>query len=64
MSGIAGVLSSNNQDLIEKMLQKIHGGSTKIDCRTLLKPHPWIEIIGPVLIEEGLKVLEGYQFGK
>ena len=48
----------------QKMLQKIHSGSTKIECRTLLKPHPWIEIIGPVLIEEGLKVLEGYQFGK
>jgi tRNA(Arg) A34 adenosine deaminase TadA len=48
----------------QKMLQEIHGGSTKTDCRTLLKPHPWIEIIGPVLIEEGLKVLEGYQFGK
>ena len=48
----------------QKMLQKISGGSTKTNCRTLLKPHPWIEIIGPLLIEEGLKVLEGYQFGK
>jgi tRNA(Arg) A34 adenosine deaminase TadA len=48
----------------QKMLQKISGGTTKTDCRTLLKPHQWIEIIGPVLIEEGLKVLEGYQFEK
>jgi tRNA(Arg) A34 adenosine deaminase TadA len=46
----------------QEMLQKISGGSTKTDCRTLLKPHPWIEIVGPALIEEGLKVLEGYQF--
>ncbi len=48
----------------QKMLQKISGGSTKTDCRTLFKPHPWIKIIGPALTEEGLKVLEGYQFGK
>ncbi len=47
----------------QKMLGNITG-STKTDCRTLLKHHPWIEIIGPALNEEGLKVFEGYQFGK
>ena len=48
----------------QKMLQKISGGMIKAGCQTLLKPHQWIEIIGPTLIEEGLKVLEGYQFKK
>ncbi len=46
----------------QKMLGNITG-STKTDCRTLLKAHPWIEIVGPALSEEGLKVFEGYQFG-
>ncbi len=46
----------------QEMLQKISGGSTKTDCRTLLQPHPWIEILGPMLSEEGLKVFDGYQF--
>ncbi len=50
--------------LSQEMLHKISGGSTKTDCRTLLKPHPWIEIVGPALSEEGLKVFEGYQFKK
>ncbi len=45
----------------QKMLGNITG-STKTDCRTLLKSHPWIEIVGPALGEEGLKVFEGYQF--
>ena len=48
----------------QKMLQKISGGTPKTDCRTLLKPHQRIEIIGQALIEGGLKVLEGYQFKK
>ncbi len=46
----------------QAMLQKISGGSTKTDCRTLLKSHAWIEIVGPALSAEGLKVFEGYQF--
>ncbi len=46
----------------QRMLGKITG-STKTDCRTLLKAHSWIEIVGPTLSEEGLKVFEGYQFG-
>jgi len=48
----------------QKMLQKISGGTTKKGCRTLLKPYQWIKMIGPALIDEGLKVLEGYQFKK
>lgn len=45
----------------QAMLQERSGGSPKLSCDTILNTQR-VEIIGPLLVEEGLKVFEGYTF--
>jgi guanine deaminase len=46
----------------QDMLHKISGGSKKTNCRDILKSQSRLKFIGPELIEEGIKVFEGYTF--
>jgi tRNA(Arg) A34 adenosine deaminase TadA len=45
------------------MIQQRSGGRPKIDCAAIINAgHRQIEIVGPLLAEEGLAVFEGYTF--
>jgi tRNA(adenine34) deaminase len=48
--------------LSQQMLQSLSGGRPKPSCESLLADYPEIEIVGPLLPEEGLRVFEGYVF--
>jgi tRNA(Arg) A34 adenosine deaminase TadA len=50
--------------ITQENLHKISGGSRKIDYKDLINSQVPIEFAGPMIIEEGLKVFEGYTFGK
>ncbi len=45
----------------QAMIQTRSGGRPKLPCTEILHP-PQIEVIGPLLPEEGLAVFEGYPF--
>jgi tRNA(Arg) A34 adenosine deaminase TadA len=45
----------------QAMIQTRSGGRPKLPCTDILHP-PQIEVIGPLLPEEGLAVFEGYPF--
>jgi tRNA(Arg) A34 adenosine deaminase TadA len=45
----------------QAMIQERSGGRPKLACAAILHP-PQIEIVGPLLPEEGLAVFDGYSF--
>jgi tRNA(Arg) A34 adenosine deaminase TadA len=48
----------------QAMLQQLSGGRPKPSCDSLLNAYgPRVEIVGPLLPDEGLAVLDGYVFG-
>lgn len=57
---ISKVVFSITQD----MLHKLSGGSRKIDYKDLINSQIPLEFVGPMLVDEGIKVFEGYKFGK
>jgi tRNA(Arg) A34 adenosine deaminase TadA len=59
-SGISRVVFSVSQ----AMLQQYSGGRVKPSCASIINSgRRQIEIVGPLLPEEGLAVLEGHRFG-
>jgi tRNA(Arg) A34 adenosine deaminase TadA len=49
----------------QALLQQLSGGRPKPDCASIINSgYRQIEIVGPLLPEEGLAVLEGYVFGR
>ena len=46
----------------QQMLQSLSGGRPKPSCESLLADYDEIEITGPLLSEEGLRVFDGYEF--
>lgn len=57
---ISKVVFSITQD----MLHNLSGGSRKIDYKDLINAQIPLEFQGPMLVDEGIKVFEGYKFGK
>jgi hypothetical protein len=43
------------------MLQSMSGGSPKLPCRVILNVDR-VEVIGPLLPDEGLSVFDGFEF--
>lgn len=47
----------------QPMLQQLSGGSPKMRCDVIINSgHQQVEIVGPLLPDEGLAVLAGYRF--
>jgi len=47
------------------MLQQLSGGQPKPECNDLINVGAKkIEVVGPLIPEEGLKVFDGFQFKK
>ena len=47
----------------QAMIQQRSGGRPKLDCAAIINAgHRQVEIVGPLLVDEGLAVFEGYTF--
>jgi tRNA(Arg) A34 adenosine deaminase TadA len=47
----------------QAMIQERSGGHPKLDCAAIINAgHRQVEIVGPLLAEEGLTVFDGYTF--